>query len=186
MKPGLYTLPSSFRVGLESANQVGLSMVGRLSASEMRHMTIIVRRGRESDAMAICQLLRVITPLVIPDPTVPEAAKFLESFEGPSVTARLNAANYCYFVAEEGTELRGYIALRDGQHLYHLFVHPMFHRQGIGRLLWQHLLQATGSRTITVRSSLAAVPVYRSFGFTPSGEPQLRRCPAYLPMEYKR
>lgn len=108
MKPGLYTLPSRSRVGLESApNQAGLSMVGRLSASEMRPMTIIVRRGRESDAMAICQLLRVITPLVIPDQTVPEAAKFLESFEGPSVTARLNAANYSYFVAEEGTELRG-------------------------------------------------------------------------------
>lgn len=97
MKPGLYTLPSSFRVGLESANQVGLSMVGRLSASEMRHMTIIVRRGRESDAMAICQLLRMVTPLVIPDQTVPKAAKFLESFEGPSVTARLNAANYPKF-----------------------------------------------------------------------------------------
>lgn len=33
MKPGLYTLPSRSRVGLESANQAGLSMVGRLSAS---------------------------------------------------------------------------------------------------------------------------------------------------------
>lgn len=91
MKPGLYTLPSRSRVGLESANQAGLSMV-----------------------------------------------------------------------------------------------YPMFHRQGIGRLLWQHLLQATGSRTITVRSGLAAVLVYRSFGFTPIGEPQLNCCPAYLPMEYKR
>lgn len=147
-------------------------------------MTVIVRQARETDVPAICELLRIAVPLFLPDPVPPSAAKFLESIEAPSVTARLSAANYIYFVAECGAELRGYIALRDGQHLYHLFVHPMFHRQGIGRLLWQHMRQITGSRIVTVNSALPAVPAYRSFGFVPNGEPQLRCCPSYLPMVY--
>ena len=109
---------------------------------------------------------------------------FFESVEAPAVAARLSAPNYMHLVAEHGPDLRGYIALRDGKHLYHLFVQPDFHGQGIGRLLWQHLLQVTGPTALTVNSSVLAVPVYRRFGFVPNGEPQLRCSPPYVPMVY--
>lgn len=97
---------------------------------------------------------------------------------------RLLALNYSHFVAERGTEFCGYLATRDGSHLYHLFVRPELHRQGIGRLLWQHLLRVNGPGPYTVNSSLSAVAVYRSFGFVSSGAPQLHCCPPYVPMTY--
>ncbi|WP_460709495.1 GNAT family N-acetyltransferase [Lysobacter terrae] len=147
-------------------------------------MTVLVRQARETDASAICALLRTVVPLILPDPTAPEAASFLASFEAPAVAERLAAPNYIHLIAESGRDLRGYIALRDGQHLYHLFVRPEFHGQGISRLLWQHLLQVAAPRALTVNSSLLAVPVYRSFGFVPNGEPQLHCCPPYVPMLY--
>ncbi|WP_457098139.1 GNAT family N-acetyltransferase [Lysobacter sp. P5_B9] len=147
-------------------------------------MKVLVRQARGTDAPAICALLRTVTPLILPDSITPEAASFLESFEAPAVAARLAAPNYIHLIAESGRDLRGYISLRDGQHLYHLFVQPEFHGQGIGRLLWQHLLQVARPGALTVNSSLLAVPVYRSFGFVPSGEPQLHCCPPYLPMVY--
>src|SRR5262245_24857045 len=123
-------------------------------------MTVLVRPSRETDASAICALLHAVAPLIVPDPTVAEAATFLQSFEELAVANRLAAPNYLHWMAEQGPDLLGYIALRDGQHLYHLFVHPRFHGQGIGRLLWRHLLHVAGPRAFTVNSSLLAVPVY--------------------------
>lgn len=147
-------------------------------------MNIQVRPSNESDGAAICSLLRKVAPLLAPDPTAPGAAAFLESLESPAVAARLAAPNFLHFLAESGPDLLGYIALRDGQHLYHLFVQPEHHGQGIARLLWHHMLNATDRRPITVNSSLPAVPVYGSFGFVPAGEPQLHCCPPYVPLVY--
>lgn len=115
---------------------------------------------------------------------MPGAAAFLESLKAPAVAARLTAPNYVHFIAESGVDLRGYISLRDGRHLYHLFVKPGFQGQGIGRLLWQQVLAITGQQAITVNSSLPAVPVYRSFGFASAGEPQLDRVPPFVPLVY--
>lgn len=147
-------------------------------------MTIRIRQATKSDSSAICALLQKVVPVLVPDSAAPGAAVFLESITAPAVTARLAADNYVYFVAESGADLLGYIALRDGLHLYHLFVQPEFQRQGIAHLLWQHLLAVVGQRRITVNSSLPAIPVYIKFGFVPTGEPQHRRCPAYAPMVY--
>lgn len=145
-------------------------------------MTILARPANEADAPAICALLRTLAPLLVPDPAAPMAASFMESLGAPAVAARLSAPNYIHLVAKDGPDLRGYISLRDGKHLYHLFVQPEFHGQGVGRLLWQHLLRVAGPGPITVNSSLPAVPVYRSFGFVPSGEPQLHCRPPFVPM----
>ena len=127
-------------------------------------------------------LLQRVAPLMVADPTQPELAPFLESLSASAVLARIAAPNYRHFIAESGAGLLGYVALRDGQHLHHLFVQPEFHRRGIGRLLWQHILPLTGQAPITVNSSLFAVPTYRSFGFEPHGEPQLKSHPPYVPM----
>ena len=129
-------------------------------------VTIKLRPGIESDGPAICALLQGMVPLLVPDLAMPGAAAFLESLEAPAVAARLTAPNYIHFIAESGGDLRAYISLRDGRHLYHLFVKPGFQGQGIGRLLWQRVLAVAGQQLITVNSSLPAVPVYRSFGFT--------------------
>jgi GNAT superfamily N-acetyltransferase len=145
-------------------------------------MKFQIRQAKPTDAPAICALLRAVTPLIVPDPTDPEALRFLESFKEPAVVERLAAPNYFHLVAERGADFFGYIATRDGTHLYHLFVQPELHGQGIGRQLWQQLLRVSGPGPYTVNSSVPAVAVYRSF--VPSGEPQLHRCPPYVPMTY--
>ncbi len=48
-----------------------------------------------------------------------------------------------------------------------------FHRQGIGRKLFQAYLSADGWDRVTVHSSPYAVEVYRHLGFSPTAEEQL-------------
>ena len=147
-------------------------------------MEFRAREAKPTDASVICALLRAVTPLIVPGPVDPNAIPFLQSLQEPAVSERLMARNYLHWVAERGAEFGGYIATRDGSHLYHLFVRPELHGQGIGRLLWQHLLRINGPGPYTVNSTISAVPVYRSFGFVRSGEPQLHSCPPYVPMAY--
>jgi ribosomal protein S18 acetylase RimI-like enzyme len=147
-------------------------------------MTFRFREAKPTDAQAICALLQAVTPLVVPDQANPDVAQFLESFKQAAVADRLASPSYSHWVAERGANFCGYIATRDRSHLYHLFVQPDLHGQGVGRLLWQHLLRVGGPGPYTVNSTVSAVGVYRSFGFVPSGEPQFHRCPPYVPMAY--
>ena len=87
------------------------------------------------------------------------------------------------FGAWEGQELLGVLAA-EGSHIALFFVEqeaadalffvdPAFHRQGIGRLLFQAYLAEGGRGRITVHSSPYAVEVYRHLGFSPTAEEQL-------------
>ena len=66
-------------------------------------------------------------------------------------------------MAELGPALAGVVAVRDGTHLFHLFVASEFQRQRIARRLWAHAMQAAQSavrvEAFSVNSSLFAVPV---------------------------
>jgi GNAT superfamily N-acetyltransferase len=81
----------------------------------------------------------------------------------------LASERFRYWVAESESSLLGFIALRDGSHLFDLFVSPENQRSGVGRALWQFALAHASSpiaeRDITVNASLNAVPVYLAFGF---------------------
>ena len=57
------------------------------------------------------------------------------------------------FGAWEGQELLGVLAA-EGSHIALFFVDPAFHRQGIGRLLFQAYLAEGGWGRVTVHSSL--------------------------------
>ncbi len=146
--------------------------------------TLRIREARLDDARAIRGLLHVMVPLVLPDPSDPAARPFLDSLTGTAVSDRLVAPNYLHLVAERGADFCGYIATRDGSHVYHLFVRPELHRQGIARRLWRQLLHVAGPGPYTVNSTPSAVAVYRSFGFVPSGQPPPHCCPPYVPMAY--
>ncbi|MCX7557390.1 GNAT family N-acetyltransferase [Xanthomonadaceae bacterium JHOS43] len=169
----------------QKAVDAGLDAATRFNPwHQVPHMTLQIREAQPSDVQAICGLLQAVTPLVIPGHATPEAVQFLESFKQAAVAERLASPAYSHWVAERGADFCGYIATRDKSHLYHLFVRPDVHGQGIGRRLWQHLLCVGGPGPYTVNSTVSAVGVYRSFGFVPSGEPQLHRCPPYVPMVY--
>ena len=69
--------------------------------------------------------------------------------------------------------LVGMLAIREkDQHLSMFFIHPDYHRKGIGRALFTFAIQEHPYRSITVNSSTYAVPFYKSLGFLPLNGPQ--------------
>lgn len=88
--------------------------------------------------------------------------------------------------AFEDEELLGIIAMRnEGRHVALFFVDGNFHKRGIGRSLWYTILGNNTADTITVNSSLYAVPVYERLGFVPTGAAQEEAGIRYVPMEYR-
>lgn len=68
--------------------------------------------------------------------------------------------------AYDGHVLKGVIATNENRkHICCFFVKADYHRQGIGKKLWNHLLENSNSEVITVNSSPYAVPVYHRLGF---------------------
>ena len=68
--------------------------------------------------------------------------------------------------AFDGDKLIGIIAMRNmGSHIALFFVHGDYHRQGIGRRLFEECIKGNKNKQITVNSSEYAVDVYKKLGF---------------------
>ena len=66
------------------------------------------------------------------------------------------------------------------------FVKAQYHRQGIGRKLWEYLCENSQSKMITVNSSPYAVPIYHKLGFVDLDIEQVSDGMRYTPMKYER
>ena len=88
--------------------------------------------------------------------------------------------------AYENEKLIGIIATRNaGSHIALFFVDGHYHHQGVGRSLWNAVLEDSAVNEITVHSSLYAVEVYKKLGFVQSDEVQEDGGIQYIPMVYK-
>lgn len=82
-------------------------------------------------------------------------------------------------------ELVGIIASRnEASHIALFFVDGAYHKQGIGRKLWETMLENSTADVITVHSSLYASEIYRRLGFLQTGEETEDGGIVYIPMEY--
>ncbi|MGN0824023.1 MAG: GNAT family N-acetyltransferase [Candidatus Coproplasma sp.] len=89
--------------------------------------------------------------------------------------------------AYENDCLLGIIATRcDVRHIALFFVDGAYHNLGIGRKLWQKVLEESSADKITVHSSLFAVEVYKKLGFKEVDEVKCDSGIKYIPMEFKR
>jgi GNAT superfamily N-acetyltransferase len=144
------------------------------------------RAGVPSEAEAIAGLIASFQSELTDDPSGAGAEEFLASVSAQAEREYLASARYNYLLAYSGSQLAGFISIRDGSHLCHLFVERAYQRQGIARLLWERALRQLwppGTEgAFTVNSSLSAVPVYLSFGFSPAGSLQSMRGISFLPM----
>jgi GNAT superfamily N-acetyltransferase len=117
------------------------------------------------------------------------AEAFLQGIEPGAIRGYIQAPNIRYYVGLVDQQLAGVVAMRDGAHLYHLFVRPAFQGQGLGRALWQHAKDAALASGLhsrfTVNSSPYAVPVYVRFGFAATGPRVETRGVAFVPMELR-
>ena len=144
------------------------------------------RAGSPADAEAIAALIASFQSELTDDPSGAGAERYLASVSVQAEREYLASERYRYLLAYSDSQLAGFIAIRDGSHLFHLFVERSHQRQGIGRRLWELALEelCAPSRDggFTVNSSLSAVPVYHAFGFVPAGSIQSMHGISFLPM----
>lgn len=78
------------------------------------------------------------------------------------------------FGAFKNDILVGVIATRsEGTHIALFFVDGKYHRQGIGKKLFQTVLSNNSSGKMTVNSSPYAVPIYHKLGFCDTDKEQV-------------
>ena len=87
--------------------------------------------------------------------------------------------------AFKGEEIVGVIATRnDGNHIALFFVDGKYHRQGIGKKLFETVIKESTEEKITVNSSPYAVEIYKKLGFVSDSDEQLTDGLRYTPMTY--
>src|SRR5262249_27715935 len=144
-----------------------------------------IRPGFPADAEAIARLIASFQKELTDDPSGAGAEKYLASVCVHAEREYLTSERYRYLLAYSDSQLAGFIAIRDGSHLFHLFVERSRQRQGIARRLWERALRELCNPSdggFTVNSSLSAVPVYQAFGFVPVGSIQSAHGISFLAM----
>ena len=140
------------------------------------------------DAPAISQLIVAFSPTLTIDPDGKGAEQFLQSMTPAAIEAYIVSDDMSYRKAMIDGQLAGVIAMRDGRHLFHMFVAPPYQRRGVATALWHEVrstVLAAGIKDgITVNSSLAAVPVYERFGFRATGVKVEQHGVVFVPMHW--
>lgn len=149
---------------------------------------MLIRPMLAPDVPAVACLLRQQALDFILHESTPEGrATFLRENDEEGIR-RLFDTGMRYHVALEGEALAGFVAVRDARHLFHMFVDARWHRQGLGRRLWevarQAALAAGGNGEFTVNASNYAVPVYEALGFTRTAPTQCTKGLLYNPMRF--
>lgn len=128
-----------------------------------------MRKAEMSDTGSVAELVRSLSHYYLEDGLNELPEWFNATLTDSAFEARFSDCEYFNFVAEIDGSIVGYISVKAGFHLYHLFVASGFQNQGIAKCLWQHCVNHLSIEQCTVRSSLFAVPVYSQFGFCVSG-----------------
>ena len=135
------------------------------------------------DAEAFSALIRRFSPDFTVSPDGTGAEPFFESISAQAVAGYIADPRYRYHAAFDGADLAGFIAIRDGSHLFHLFVAPEFQRRGLATRLWQLATASGTNKAFTVNSTRFAVPVYERFGFVQSGPLAEKHGICFIPMQ---
>jgi GNAT superfamily N-acetyltransferase len=154
----------------------------------MDNNRLAIRPAQASDAPLIAELLRGVVHYFLADPSAAGAEGFLSTISQAAIAGYIGSPDFIYVMGMLEGELAGVAALKENKHVYHLFVHPRFHRLGIARQLWLHLKEkamAGGNPGIfTVNSTVYAAPVYERFGFKPTGPVQTKSGVQFQPMQF--
>ncbi|WP_229496164.1 GNAT family N-acetyltransferase [Massilia polaris] len=140
----------------------------------------------DADIGAVARLLEVLARDYFLETCSPEQASTFLRENDAAALRRLVREGYVYHVAEVDGQLAGFIAVRERQHVFHLFVAAQFHRQGIGRKLWEHArdVAMTGGSDggFTVNASNYAMPMYETLGFVRTLPTQCKNGLEFNPM----
>ena len=152
-------------------------------------MRVQIRSAVAGDALNISTLMLGEARHITLHPDGRGAQSVLDSMRETAILANIASPRFSYWIAEHASTLQGVISLRDGTHLYQMFVPTKLHGRGIGRQLWQYLLdrliEKAHAEPMTVRASDYAVPIYQRFGFAASGDRTETSGVAFTPMIFR-
>jgi GNAT superfamily N-acetyltransferase len=145
-----------------------------------------IRRATPDNAGPVSALIQALSGPLLASPDGYCAEPFRASISATGIAGTIVNARFRFWIADTGAGLAGVVALRDCNHIYHLFVAQAFQGTGLARRLWSTAqaaaLQAGNPGNFTVNASVSAVPVYQHFGFVTTG-PEVRSHGAvFVPM----
>lgn len=84
-----------------------------------------------------------------------------------------------------GGTVIGVLAMRkQGTHVSLFFVDEAYHRQGIGRALFEYMLRTNNQKKITVNAAPYALKIYEKLGFVATDMEKTEDGIRYTPMKY--
>lgn len=145
---------------------------------------MIIREISSNEQKSALELaLRVFMEYEAPD----YSGEGVETFKRTAIYNKEYIDSITIYGAFENRILLGIIATRnEGNHIALFFVEGQYHRQGIGRKLFQEVLEHSRSNEITVNSSPYAKEVYRHLGFKDTAAEQITDGMRYTPMVFKK
>jgi ribosomal protein S18 acetylase RimI-like enzyme len=141
---------------------------------------LIIRPARAMDAPHISELICDLLPFMTLDPAGAGAERFVSSMRTPAIAGYVLDGRYHYLTGWLDGQLAGVVAVRDGSHLFHMFVARALHGRGIARQLWGAVRD--DRLDYTVNSSMHAQPLYEKLGFVATGPRIEAEGVAYVPM----
>jgi len=148
---------------------------------------ITIRNALPADAENISALIRGEAGYCTVNPSGEGAGHFFATITPEAIEGYITNPSFIYLLGFVAEELAGVAAIRDGKHLYHLFVASRFHRRGIASALWAQIkvkiLESSTIDGLTVNSTQFAVPVYQRFGFQIQGPLVEEKGVAFVPMK---
>lgn len=145
-----------------------------------------IRSASLRDATQIQTLVESLAPYYLDQGMEALPAWFGDTLSLDAFLHRLSAPTFQSYIYEEDGRIVVYISIKDGNHLYHLFVAEEYQRRGIARCLWEHACERSNTKQYTLRSSLYAVPFYQRLGFRLSGPIATKEGIVFQPMVLER
>ncbi|BAK98337.1 putative acetyltransferase [Oscillibacter valericigenes Sjm18-20] len=146
-------------------------------------MIKIMEIGTDSREEALNLVWKTFRQYEAPD----YSAEGVETFYQSAIANEAYLKSIQIYGAYDGDTLLGVIATRNGgNHIALFFVDGAHHRQGIGKALFQTVVENSASDEITVNSSPYAVEVYHRLGFADTAPEQITGGMRYTPMIYRK
>ncbi|NRR33786.1 GNAT family N-acetyltransferase [Oxalobacteraceae bacterium] len=145
-----------------------------------------MRHADTADAPAVSALIAGLLPFLTIAPDGSGAQQFATTLSAAAIASYIDNSRYDYRLAYADGALAGVVALRDGGHVFHLFVVQALHGRGLGRRMWEAARAAAVAAGhgggFTVNSSVSAQPMYERLGFQATGPRVEQNGVAYVPM----
>lgn len=126
----------------------------------------VIRPALEFDAAEIADLIYSTSVASCFTPEQPCPEWYRASLHPDQIAKLIKAENMDWIVAVQENKIAGVLAVGDNSNVKYFFVHPAYQKLGIGKQLWNSALcNSVLGKSLTVRSSLNAVPVYERLGF---------------------